>query len=468
MLMLEVVSAHKASMGAHVRRCIGEAEAAEFTIGRLESCSWVFPQDYVSRVQAVIRCVNGMYFLECKGSAPLAVNDRSRPLERNRIVRISPGDRILIDDIDILVSEVESGAMVHPAPESPAADVPFGGVGDILDVGGSAGGGDVMELLGGGESAGATREVERRREQALFPEHHSPLDNLMDFRAPAPPATPPEPRSSAADDRWWEDGSGRKPGAPAPAPRAPSPAPPSAPPPAPRAVRPTPRPPERTAPMQPPPLPELVRAAPARAAAAGEVTLDEMLRGAGLDPSQVRLSPELAQQLGEVLRIVVAGTMEVLKARNDIRRELRLPSTVLASTDNNPLKFSADLDDALHKLLVQRSDAYLGTVAAFREAFSDIRHHQIALLRSVGVAFDHMLRRFDPEALEEQFGSKVDRPGVLGKKHKPWQAYVEYYAALQDDRDHAYRRLFGEEWAKAYEQELQLQKSLERAGKERR
>jgi type VI secretion system protein ImpI len=175
----------------------------------------------------------------------------------------------------------------------------------------------------------------------------------------------------------------------------------------------------------------------------------------------------VARQLGEVLRIVVGGTMEVLKSRNDIRRELRLPSTVLASTDNNPLKFSADVNDALHKLLVQRSEAYLGAVAAFREAFHDIRYHQIALLRSVGVAFDHMLRRFEPRALEEHFGAKSDRAGVLSKKHKPWQAYLEYYASLQSDRDHAYRRLFGEEWAKAYEQELQLQKNLERAKKER-
>jgi type VI secretion system protein ImpI len=466
-LMLEVVSAHRASMGAHVRRCIGEAEAAEFTIGRLETCSWVFPQDYVSRVQAVIRCVNGMYFLECKGSAPLAVNDRSRPLERNRIVRISPGDRILIDDIDILVSEVEPGVLPAAAAASPLPDVPLGDVEGILDVGGSGGGGDVMELLGGGESAGVTREAERRRDQALFPEQHSALDNLMDFRAPASPTAPPEPRSGLSDDRWWEDPGSHRPGAPAPPPRAPSPAPPPAPPPASRPARPAPpRPAQRTEPLRAPSEP--VRPAPARAAAPGEVTLDEVLRGAGLDPSQVRLSPELAEQLGEVLRIVVAGTMEVLKARNDIRRELRLPSTVLASTDNNPLKFSADLDDALHKLLVQRSEAYLGAVAAFREAFSDIRHHHIALLRSVGVAFDHMLRRFEPRALEEQFGARADRPGVLGKKHKPWQAYVEYYGALQGDRDHAYRKLFGEEWAKAYEQELQLQKSIERAGKERR
>src|ERR1051325_11435585 len=123
MLMLEVVSVHKSTMGANARRIIDESEAAEFTIGRLETCNWVLPQDYVSRVQAVLRFVNNMYFLERKGSTLLAINDRSRPVERNRIVRLSPGDLILIDDIEIQTSEVEAGD-VAPRPDA-QAEAPF-------------------------------------------------------------------------------------------------------------------------------------------------------------------------------------------------------------------------------------------------------------------------------------------------------------------------------------------------------
>src|SRR5215472_12727687 len=211
-----------------------------------------------------------------------------------------------------------------------------------------------------------------------------------------------------------------------------------------------------------------MRAPPPRAPRTGELTLDEVLRGAGLDPARVALSPEVARQLGEVLRIVVEGTLQILKGRNDIRRELRIPSTMLAPRENNPLKFSADVEDALHKLLVQRASAYLGTVAAFREAFGDIRHHQVALLKSVAVAFDHMLGKFDPKVLEAQLDQKTGRSGMLGLggKGKPWQAFVEYYAELQADHDHAYRKLFGEEWAKAYEKELALQKSGDRLREE--
>jgi type VI secretion system protein ImpI len=197
------------------------------------------------------------------------------------------------------------------------------------------------------------------------------------------------------------------------------------------------------------------------------VSLDDVLRGAGLDPAQVSMSPEVAHQLGEVLRIVVAGTMDVLKARNDIRRELRLASTVLEARENNPLKFSADVDDALHKLLIQRAAAYLGTVAAFREAFGDIRCHQIALLKSVGAAFDHMLAKFDPKSLESELGLPPGRSGVLGlvAKDKTWESYIKHYAELVADREGSYRRLFGEEWARSYEKELELQKRMARTAK---
>jgi type VI secretion system protein ImpI len=135
---------------------------------------------------------------------------------------------------------------------------------------------------------------------------------------------------------------------------------------------------------------------------------------------------------------------------------------MLAPRENNPLKFSANVEDALHKLLVQRADAYLDITAAFGEAFTDIRHHQLALLKSVSAAFDHMLARFDPEKLEARNESKGGGlPGVLnlGGKGKAWQNYVEYYAQLRADREHAYRRLFGEQWAKSYEQELAQRKS---------
>jgi type VI secretion system FHA domain protein len=204
---------------------------------------------------------------------------------------------------------------------------------------------------------------------------------------------------------------------------------------------------------------------PAAMPAAG--TLENLLRGAGLDPHQTQLSPEVANQLGEVLRIVVEGTMQVLQARNQIRKEFRMATTQVAQKNNNPLKFSADVADALHKLLVQRSPAYLDTVNSFTDAFDDIRVHQFAMLASLRVAFDHMLHQFDPEVLQTQFARQTGRGSMLGigGKPKPWEAYVARFGELAADRDFAFRRLFGEEFGKAYEQNLEQQKRMLQAQK---
>ncbi len=102
-LTLEMVGVHASSMGPNVRRILGDTE---FKIGRGSDNDWILPQSYVSRHQAVIRRVNGIYFLEQVGTCPIMLNNTDRPLEH--IARLSVGDRIMIDDIEIHVLEGEA------------------------------------------------------------------------------------------------------------------------------------------------------------------------------------------------------------------------------------------------------------------------------------------------------------------------------------------------------------------------
>jgi type VI secretion system FHA domain protein len=172
----------------------------------------------------------------------------------------------------------------------------------------------------------------------------------------------------------------------------------------------------------------------------------------------------MMRELGQVLRIVVQGTMEVLHARADIKTQFRLPLTRIQARENNPLKLSPNVESALHTLLVQRNAGYLGTVPAFQEAFADIRNHQMALLEGVRAAFASMLESFDPEELRKEFDAAVKRggplAGVLGAKSKYWDLYVERFTALQRDADDTFRRLFGDVFAQAYERQLERLKSL--------
>lgn len=183
--------------------------------------------------------------------------------------------------------------------------------------------------------------------------------------------------------------------------------------------------------------------------------LVSVLRGAGLDVDSV--DPQVAEQLGQVLRTVVEGLMEVLRARGEIKGEFRLQQTTFKPRENNPLKFSVNVEDALHNLLVKRNAAYLNTPAAFEDAFADVRSHQLAMLAGMRAAYDSMLARFDPAALAAQFDARPGRKLSigLGAGGRHWDSFNEYYKEVTRDRDDCFRRLFGDQFARAYEEQLQ-------------
>jgi type VI secretion system FHA domain protein len=187
------------------------------------------------------------------------------------------------------------------------------------------------------------------------------------------------------------------------------------------------------------------------------IDLSRVLEGAGLDPAGV--TPELAETFGRILRVVVTGVMDVMRSRQQIKDEFRMQMTRFRVAENNPLKFSANVDDALHNLLVKRNPAYLGAVAAFEDAFDDLRNHQIAMLAGMRMAFESMLAEFDPERLQQEFDKQK---GLVPAKLRYWDLYRERLENLIKDREAAFRQLFGEEFAQAYEEQLRQLKARAR------
>jgi type VI secretion system FHA domain protein len=181
-----------------------------------------------------------------------------------------------------------------------------------------------------------------------------------------------------------------------------------------------------------------------------------LLAGAGLDPSSV--TPELARNFGQILRVVVAGVMDVMRSRQQIKDEFRLPMTRVRPAENNPLKFSANVDDALHNLLVKRNPAYLMPVDAFEDAFADLRNHQVAMLAGMRAAFESMLAEFDPDRLQQEFDRQLNK-GLVPARLRYWDLYRERRHEIVKDPEASFRRLFGEEFARAYEDQLRQLKA---------
>src|SRR6185436_14677877 len=138
-----------------------------------------------------------------------------------------------------------------------------------------------------------------------------------------------------------------------------------------------------------------------------------------------------------------------------------MQGTRVRRIDNNPLKFSANVDDALHNLLMKRNRAFMSPVEAFEDAFADLRHHQIAMLAGMRTAFESMLAEFDPDHLQEEFDRQLAK-GLVPAKLRYWDAYRDLQEQVAKDPEAAFRRLFGDEFARAYENQLRALKAKER------
>lgn len=182
--------------------------------------------------------------------------------------------------------------------------------------------------------------------------------------------------------------------------------------------------------------------------------LEAFCRGAGIDPSSLPADQQnaLLTLAGQMMREAVLGLMESLKSRADLKNRMRLSQTTIQPGENNPLKFSASVDEAVLKLLDPHSTRYLGPIEAIRESFSDIRTHQTALVGSIQAAVDELLNRIEPGELQERFDRGLKRGPLLGatNKMKYWDLYTEFYQVLNQRGEQGLPTLFSEEFARTY------------------
>jgi type VI secretion system protein ImpI len=425
-LLLAVIGHQAAQFGSRSQKAF---EGRDGSIGRSEECDWVLSSSGVSRVHAMIRCLNGIYFIEDRSTNGMLLN--GRPLIKGDPSALKEGDRLQIDTFEVSVSLQSGNAETIFAPPAPVAPAPAPIASDPLDFG-------LLDL-----SAPAASSPADLLGDSLIPgsgqgDAGAFLDPLsfLDAPPPASPLIPETPASSAGAD--WNQNVGLDDHFRPPATTGQRQALPenwdltigdfaSAPP----AASPAPAPVAAPAPIAPPPAP----LAPAPATA---------------------LPPELDQ----IFKIVIDGVMDVLRARAEIKNTFRLPVTIIQRSENNPLKFAPNPEDALAKIMAPSNGAFMSGTAAFEDAFDDIRCHQMAMLAGVRAAFESLLVHFSPDRFEQETdGAK--RSAFAGKG-KYWEKYREHFEGLSRDPDECFRRLFGDEFARAYEEQLSRLKSARR------
>jgi type VI secretion system FHA domain protein len=176
----------------------------------------------------------------------------------------------------------------------------------------------------------------------------------------------------------------------------------------------------------------------------------------GLPPGKVlgRGADELVRDVALVLRELVTGVMGLLAARSAFKSQFRIEGTMIRPAENNPLKFAADARQALEHLFFPSGKAYLPADRAVREAIQNLEDHKVAVLAALRGALESLVARFDPDALETRFGER-GKASLLGKGRQ-WEMYRELFAELRRNPDALFDDILGEDFAKAYEEQLQL------------
>jgi len=131
------------------------------------------------------------------------------------------------------------------------------------------------------------------------------------------------------------------------------------------------------------------------------------------------------------MRLIAEELKGLLAARAESKRIARSTNqTMIQAQDNNPLKFSPTVDDALQLIFGQPRSGYLDAKRAFDESFRDLKAHQIKTYSAMQHALRMLVEDLDPQAIAEATTQEGGIGGLIGsRKAKMWETYVARWEA---------------------------------------
>ena len=491
-LLLIIQKAPDSVVVTESSKSIGDEGA---TIGRGMDNSWVLddPERYLSNVHCEISCEGGQYYLIDRSTNGTFYNDSSDPIGKGEKLPLRVNDSFILGDYEFLVSNIGQAADSIMGASAGASD-PFGiedhaassmSVDDIFASPGSsqpliedAFTDNTPEPFGFGSDAGSSFEndllemdplaalnkaqgdsdditpigkhfdaspdpfasspqivdqVDPLNQQISWPE--APVDNSLGSASAIPDDWDDDFLSPAADDKGSEASLDQSAGYF-----------------------------EEKPPVKPVPAVEIPVATPP---VSNDVipphpvkprTVDRtFIKAMGLDDARLD-DAEIArinQMAGQVFREMIKGVMQVLASRNAVKNEFRMNVTTIQPRENNPLKFSVNVNDALENMFIKQGDAYQKPLEAVRDGFESIAEHQLSILAGIRQAFQGVTEHFAPKHLEELF-SKKNKGSLLPVSHKAknWESYVEYFNEVATDMDKSFKILYWDGFVQAYEEQL--------------
>lgn len=159
------------------------------------------------------------------------------------------------------------------------------------------------------------------------------------------------------------------------------------------------------------------------------------------------------QNLGVLTKHAVQGLQQVLRTRADIKNKLRLGSTMVQESGNNPLKLSGNYTQTLNCMLLGQI-GYLSGPQAVRQALKDIQAHQVSSFAASRTILDSVFEQFSPTQLVYRFET-AGKPGKWGSKDAYyWQQYQLHHQKMSGDQEWRQSQ-FIKDYARVYEEQEQ-------------
>lgn len=446
-LKLRVISDQYQQLGKLGSRLFGVTGGR---IGRSDDNDWVLPdpERYISSHHAAIRHQSGRWILEDTSTNGIFINDANTPLSQHGPYALKDGDHIRMGDYDILVSlddrvdfPIDSKgpppapAPVKARPRKPSyhndhdnlnAEIDINALlsGEAQSASAASGQFAVGNAYGVGAQDNAQRTTFRPYKSAVA---HAEVEDkasntglyenipLIDTPPPAVAATPTPPVEDwhLRTRRYQKSLTGLAPGAAG-----------------------------------------HERGHTGDVRAELNAGIEAFCRGIGIDPASLpsELQNATLTLAGQMLREVVLGLMEALKNRGEFKGRFDPNQTGMQAADNNPLKVSTSIDDAVCKLLDAHSTRFLGPVEALREAFADLKTHQLAVNSGMHAGLNGLLNRINPADLQDRFDRSLKRGGITGAANKPkyWDLYQEFFQVLNQRNNDGLPLSFHEDFVQTY------------------
>lgn len=129
-----------------------------------------------------------------------------------------------------------------------------------------------------------------------------------------------------------------------------------------------------------------------------------LLSALGLDANTIPadVQAQVVPLAAELVRETLAGLINEQEQRRALKQTHRLNQTTIAPAENNPLKFSASVPDALQALFARPSNHYITGPKAVKALFMESALHEQALTQAHNAAHQAVMAHLNPHHITSE------------------------------------------------------------------